>query len=70
MAVGGVIFQNRMIHNLEAQPRFASKASELGRDAARLVQTIRAMPSGGRDKIILQNGVRRQFTVGVGVLHN
>ena len=54
VAVGGVVFQNRMIHNLQGQPRFASKASELGRDAARLVQTIRTMPSGSSDKLILQ----------------
>ncbi len=53
VAIGGVIFQNEMVSNLKEYPLYASRASELAKDAAALVQTIRHTPAG-RDKQDLQ----------------
>ncbi|KAK2745895.1 hypothetical protein FQN57_003508 [Myotisia sp. PD_48] len=46
VAVGGVIFQNQMYKNLRKKADFAARASELSKDAAGLVQIVRAMPDG------------------------
>lgn len=46
VAIGGVIFQNRMFHNLLAYPALAPLAAEYSRDAAGLVQVIRRMSDG------------------------
>jgi hypothetical protein len=43
IAVGGVIFQNRMRRELSSYPTWASRASELSRDAAALVAVIQGM---------------------------
>lgn len=53
VAIGGVIFQNQMAKKLAAYPQFASKASELAKDAAALVQVIKATPEG-QDKLDLR----------------
>lgn len=46
VAIGGVIFQNQMMKKLRAYPQFASQANELAKDAAALVQIIKATPDG------------------------
>jgi hypothetical protein len=46
VAIGGVIFQNRMAANLLAYPSLAPMASQYSQDAAGLVQIIKAMPDG------------------------
>lgn len=46
VAVGGVVFQNRMYSNLLKYPVLAPMASAYSKDAAGLVQVIRAMPDG------------------------
>jgi MFS family permease len=46
VAIGGVIFQNQMVKKLRAYPQFASQANELAKDAAALVQIIKATPEG------------------------
>lgn len=46
VAVGGVIFQNRMYANLLAYPRLAARASSYGADAVGLIEVIRDMPDG------------------------
>ena len=46
VAVGGTVFQNQMKTNLLAYPALASKADEYSKDAASLVQVIKAMQSG------------------------
>lgn len=53
VAIGGVIFQNQMRHNLESYPALAPLASEYSKDAAALVQIIKAMPAS-TDKQHLQ----------------
>lgn len=53
VAIGGTIFQNQMIQKLQAFPRYAEQASELAKDAAALVEIIRATPAGP-DKLDLQ----------------
>ena len=53
VAVGGVIFQNQMEKKLRAYPQFASQANELAKDAAALVQVIKATPDG-QDKLDLR----------------
>jgi hypothetical protein len=53
VAIGGVIFQNQMEKKLRAYPHFASQASELAKDAAALVQIIKATPEG-QDKLDLR----------------
>jgi MFS family permease len=46
VAIGGVIFQNQMRQHLLTYPQFASRASELAKDAAALVQVIRETHEG------------------------
>ena len=53
VAIGGVIFQNQMEKKLRAYPQFASQANELAKDAAALVQVIKATPEG-QDKLDLR----------------
>jgi MFS family permease len=53
VALGGVIFQNQMEKKLRAYPQFASQAEELAKDAAALVQIIKATPDG-QDKLDLR----------------
>ncbi|KAH3393315.1 hypothetical protein KXW79_002947 [Aspergillus fumigatus] len=53
VAIGGVVFQNRMYHNLLQYPSLAPRASEYSQDAAGLVQVIREMPAGA-EKLMLQ----------------
>ncbi|PLN86151.1 major facilitator superfamily domain-containing protein [Aspergillus taichungensis] len=50
VAIGGVIFQNRMFHNLLAYPALALMAAEYSQDAAGLVQVIRRMPDGAEKR--------------------
>ena len=44
VAIGGVIFQNRLVANLQTYPALAPKAHEYGADATSLVEIIKAMP--------------------------
>jgi MFS family permease len=53
VAIGGVVFQNRMYHNLLKYPALAARASEYSQDAAGLVQVIKEMPAGA-EKLMLQ----------------
>ncbi|WEW59306.1 hypothetical protein PRK78_004775 [Emydomyces testavorans] len=46
VAVGGVIFQNQMHKNLLRYPELAPLAGAYSKDAAGLVQIVRAMPAG------------------------
>ncbi|PGH12242.1 hypothetical protein AJ79_04422 [Helicocarpus griseus UAMH5409] len=46
VAIGGVVFQNQMHKNLLTYPEFAGTAMELSKDAAGLVQVVRAMEDG------------------------
>jgi len=53
VAIGGVIFQNEMEKKLLGYPQFAKEAAELAKNAAALVQIIKATPDGP-DKLILR----------------
>ena len=53
VAIGGVIFQNQMEKKLLAYPHFSAQAAELAKNAAALVQIIKATPAG-QDKLDLQ----------------
>ena len=55
VAVGGTVFQNQMHKKLLMYPQFASRAAELAKDAAGLVQVIRAMPEGSPDQTLLRD---------------
>lgn len=46
VAIGGVIFQNQMAKKMLTYPLLADLASEYSRDAAGLVEIIKAMPAG------------------------
>jgi MFS family permease len=46
VAVGGVVFQNQMYKNLLRYPELAANASAYSKDAAGLVQVVRAMSDG------------------------
>lgn len=46
VAIGGVIFQNQMHKNLLRYPELAPLAGPYSKDAAGLVQIVRAMPAG------------------------
>ena len=46
VAVGGVIFQNQMYKNLLRYPKLAANASAFSKDAAGLVQIVKAMADG------------------------
>ncbi|KAL4922005.1 major facilitator superfamily domain-containing protein [Aspergillus aurantiobrunneus] len=53
VAIGGVVFQNRMFHNLLQYPALAPRAREYSQDAAGLVQVIVEM-AAGEEKLALQ----------------
>ena len=53
IAFGGVIFQNQLERELKKYPQFVSKAGELAKDAASLVQIIKQTPAG-ETKLILR----------------
>ena len=53
VAIGGVIFQNDLTSRLKKYPHYVAQASELAKDAAQLVQTIKHTPEGA-DKLDLQ----------------
>jgi hypothetical protein len=46
VAIGGVIFQNQMKKKMLTYPLLADKAAEYSKDAAGLVQIIKALPAG------------------------
>lgn len=46
VAIGGVIFQNQMKRKMLKYPLLANMASEYSKDAAGLVEIIKAMPAG------------------------
>jgi MFS family permease len=46
VAIGGVVFQNQMRKKMLSFPLLADKADEYSRDAAGLVQIIKALPNG------------------------
>jgi hypothetical protein len=46
VAIGGVIFQNQMKIRMLTYPLLADKATEYSRDAAGLVEIIKALPDG------------------------
>ncbi|KAF1959336.1 MFS general substrate transporter [Byssothecium circinans] len=46
VAIGGVIFQNQMKRKMLTYPLLADKAVEYSRDAAGLVEVIKALPNG------------------------
>jgi hypothetical protein len=48
VAIGGVIFQNEMVKNLQKYPAYASQAGDLAKDAAALVQIIKNTADGVR----------------------
>lgn len=53
VAIGGVVFQNQMFSNLLQYPALAPMARAYSRNAAALVQIIKAMPEG-EDKLHLR----------------
>ncbi|KAF2739185.1 MFS general substrate transporter [Polyplosphaeria fusca] len=46
VAIGGVVFQNQMKKKMLTYPLIADKAAEYSKDAAGLVQIIKALPAG------------------------
>ncbi|KAL2853951.1 major facilitator superfamily domain-containing protein [Aspergillus pseudodeflectus] len=46
VAIGGVVFQNRVRVELSEHPSLSAQASDLARDAASLVQYIQSLPHG------------------------
>ncbi|KAL3481047.1 major facilitator superfamily domain-containing protein [Aspergillus californicus] len=70
VAIGGVIFQNRMYANLLTYPGLAPMASEYSQDAAGLVQVIRAMSDGeekGQLRMAYTDSLRIVYAVSCGV---
>lgn len=55
VAVGGVIFQNRMAANLAAYPQLANEATEYSLDVVALIRIINGMPKDDPRKSILQD---------------
>lgn len=46
VAIGGVIFQNQMVKNLQRYPAYAARAADLAKDAAALVEIINDTAAG------------------------
>jgi len=46
VAIGGVIFQNQMVKNLQKYPTYTAQANELAKDATALVEIIKNTESG------------------------
>ena len=57
VAVGGVVFQNRMAANLAAQPSLAGSASSYSLDVVSLIRRINAMSNSDPQKDILRTAL-------------
>ena len=55
VAIGGVIFQNRMVTNLQGYPQLADQAGTLSSDVVALIDTIQSLPDSDPNKITLKN---------------
>ncbi|KAI9875141.1 MAG: hypothetical protein M1830_008826 [Pleopsidium flavum] len=55
VAIGGVIFQNSLSHNLSTYPSLLPHASTYASDASSLVQIIKTMPSGADKQDLIQS---------------
>lgn len=60
VAIGGVIFQNQVKKKLLTFPLLADRAAEYSKDAAGLVQIIKAMPAGP-----MKEQLRESYTDGL-----
>jgi hypothetical protein len=54
VAIGGVIFQNRMLHNVRSYPGLAPNAALYSQDAVGLVELLRAMPDNADKRDLRQ----------------
>lgn len=71
VAIGGVIFQNQMRHNVASYPALAPFAEQYSADAAGLVEIIRMMPDGEDKhnlKVAYTDSLRIVWAVCCGVL--
>ncbi|KAK2758750.1 hypothetical protein FQN54_003440 [Arachnomyces sp. PD_36] len=71
VAVGGVVFQNQMRHNVASYPALAPYADSYSADAAGLVEIIRLMPDGDDKhnlKVAYTDSLRIVWAVCCGVL--
>ena len=57
VAIGGVVFQNRMEANLAAYPSLAGNATQYSLDVVSLIRTINSLPSHAPETIILKDAL-------------
>ena len=57
VAIGGVVFQNRMEANLAAYPSLAGNATQYPLDVVSLIRTINSLPSHAPETIILKDAL-------------
>ncbi|KAL9609598.1 MAG: hypothetical protein Q9167_005641 [Letrouitia subvulpina] len=61
VAIGGVIFQNRMAANLASYPALSRSATSYSLDVVALIRQINVMPSSDPQKHILQNALSKSI---------
>lgn len=57
VAIGGVVFQNRMEANLASYPSLAGNATQYSLDVVSLIRTINSLPSQAPETIILKEAL-------------
>lgn len=63
VAIGGVIFQNRMAANLNRHPELASSATAYSQDAVGLIQQINMMPASDPRKHVLADALSKSIGI-------
>lgn len=54
VAIGGVIFQNRMLHNVQSYPGLEADAAFYSKDAVGLIEILRGMPDNAEKRDLRQ----------------
>lgn len=63
VAVGGVVFQNRIKHEFRNYPELGRSAAAYAQDASSLVQYIKTLPKGGAERELIEGLYAKSLTI-------
>lgn len=62
VAVGGVVFQNRILEKFGNHPELGAEVLEYAQDASSLVEYIKALPVGSAARVLIQSLYAQSLT--------
>lgn len=68
VAIGGVVFQNRIKHEFKSYPELGRSADAFAQDASSLVQHIKTLPKGGAERELIQRLYAKSLTIVMAVM--